>query len=215
MVDGGSRNSAGPAFGNQLLGTALQLPGPAYDYDALCAVHKDDHLQGLLRTSKSAHPKSPKQGSQPLSALSLPPVASQATHSQQAGLTERGADAVKQAITLAQQRAAATVFPRPRLKRFNSLNEVQLDSQASRPLDPDIFVAKKRIDIEMANFQTRQAIEKLGESSRESGPANQRDGSKPPVAAKPSKQHQVQQLLKDIEGNNALRKMKEQDLKKA
>ena len=44
MADRGSRNAAGPAFGNQLLGSALQLPGPAEDYNMLCTMHKEDQL---------------------------------------------------------------------------------------------------------------------------------------------------------------------------
>lgn len=169
----------------------------------------------MFRTSKSAFLKSPKQGSHPLSALSLPPKASDAATSQLAGLTQREADAQKVTTALLHPRVATASYLRPRLKRFNSLNEVQLDSQDSRPLDPDIFEAKKRLDIEMANYQTRKAIEKLGDSSRLSAhPGVPGDGMLP-ATGKPSKQHQVLQLLQDIERDKAMRKMKEQDLKTA
>lgn len=207
---------AGPAFGNQLLGTVLQVPGHAADYTALCSVHREDHLQSILRTSKSALLQSPPRGSQPLSVLSLPPGASEERASQQVALTQREAEIPKKPAVRAQPRVATAPYIRPRLKRYNSFNEVKLDSQGSRPLDPDIYEAQKRIDIELATYQTRKAIERLGETSHRSQKESQGGNAAdlPPIG-KPSKQSQVLQLLQEIERDNAFKKMKDQDFKTA
>jgi len=181
-----------------LLGTALELPSQTQDLNLLCAVHRDDHIQSMFRTSKSAFPKSPKESSYPLSALSMPPIAhgrraSEAGASQLAASTRQEPEQLRPRATVQQKLASTTAYrtsAKPRLKRFNSLNELKLSTEVSRPLDADIFEAKKRFDIEAANFQTRKAIEKFGESSieaHEHGQNGQEQADGHPDAGKPSK----------------------------
>ena len=128
----------------------------------------------------------------------MPPIAhgrraSEAGASQLAASTRQEPEQLRPRATVQQKLASTTAYrtsAKPRLKRFNSLNELKLSTEVSRPLDADIFEAKKRFDIEAANFQTRKAIEKFGESSieaHEHGQNGQEQADGHPDAGKPSK----------------------------